>query len=144
MPSVGPRVHDDVKVDRCDNPVPVGSRAELHDHGVTGAGRDELLGPGELQEDGPACGQGQGSADVLDEDLLFSAEAAADAGFDHVDPAYFHLEPSRDDPPHMEGHLGAGADLQAPPLIQEGQRDVWLHGTVLALVEIVLALRGHV
>ena len=104
------------------------------------ARRAQLLLAGELEAHGPARAQGQHPAQVLDEDLLLAAEAAADARLDHADAADGDAEQGRDDAADVERHLGGGAHHQAVVLVEPGDGDVRLDGGLLHVGHAVGAL----
>ena len=130
-----------------------GEAAVLHpaldgdDLRVARARRGQLLLARVLEPHRAAGAQGEHPAQVLDEDLLLAAEAAADARLDHADAADGDAEQGRDDAAHVERHLGGGAHHQAVVLVEPGDGDVRLDrgllhvGDAVGLLEDALRLR---
>ena len=100
----------------------------------------KLLLAGVLKAHRPAGRQGQMGAEVFDQHLLLAAKAAADARLDHPDLAQGQTKQRRHHAPHVERHLGAGANHQPVVLIPPRQHDVRLDRRLLHLLHRVLAL----
>ncbi len=104
--SVGAGVGDGVEAEGVDGAVAVGADLHRHVHRVAGAAGDELLGTCVLDPRWPAGAKCHQSDQIVEEDLLFDAEASSDAGLDHPDAVHGEIEQSGDDAAGVEGHLG--------------------------------------
>ena len=91
----------------------------------------ELLGAGEFQlHRAPQFQRGE-RHDVLGEDFLLAAEAAAHPSRDHPDPVLGEVEDPAQGAPDQEGHLAGGADLEPAVVVDQGDGGVGLQGGVL-------------
>ena len=86
-------------------------------------------------------GHGQRRADVLDHHLLFAAEAAADPGLDHADPADGQTQRPGQLAAQVKRHLGATNDHQPLVLIEIRDGRMQLHLGVLHPLRIIAVLQ---
>ncbi len=77
--------------------------------------------------------------EILDQHLLFAAEAAADTRLDHADATHRQSDQRSDHAAHVEGYLGAGADDQAVVFVPPGECNMRLDVGLLHLLDSVFA-----
>ena len=90
--AVGPGVLGGVHLQGVEGAVGAGPDLHADAERVAGAGGNELLFAGVLPAGGAPGAHGYQGADVLEQDLLLDAEAAADARLDHPDAADGEVE----------------------------------------------------
>jgi len=111
---------------------------------MAGAGGDELLRPGKLDQRRPLRPQSDKAGEVLEEDLLFRPECPADPRLDHADPMEGVIEGVGNDPPDVKRDLGRGAQDQPPVRIEIGEDDVRLDRGVLCVLKLADGLHDNV
>ena len=94
-------------------------------------GRDELLLAGELEFDRASGAERGERQNVLDEQFLLAAKAAADPLAEHADLVGGQLEDVRERAPGQERHLRAGADIEDAVGIEPGEPAMGLQRRVL-------------
>ena len=133
----------DLHKERGDRAVLLAAHLHLHAHGVTGGVGVELLGAGVAVVDGLAgdpCGV---AGQVLHQNVLLAAVAAADALLDDMDLIFGNTAHPADDAAHMVRHLRGTVEHQTPAL-DVRIADVRLERRVLDLAGLVGALHNGV
>jgi hypothetical protein len=110
---------------------------------VAGAGGDELLLAGVLEAGRASGAQRHHRRDVLDQHLLLDPKPAAETRLDHSHPVDGQVQQAGDDPPHMERHLSAGEDDEAPVGVEVGDDDMRLERSVLGVLGLDGGLDDH-
>ena len=129
--AVGAGVAEDLDGQGGELAVPVSGHADLDVEGMPGGGGGQRLGAGELElhrAAQPCHGQGD---DVLDQDLLLAAEAAADAAGDNPHRIVRQAEDPFERALDQERDLRRGAHGEDPRVVEPAGRGVRLQRDVL-------------
>ena len=136
--AVGAGVGRKVHLDRRQLAVLLSAQCDLDRHRVAGARGDELLLAGEFVENRPAGHPGGIGRDLLEHDVLFRPESAADTLLDHPNLVLADAQNPRDNPANVPRNLGRGMNHQAIA-VHPGVHDVRLQRRALHLRRLVLA-----